>query len=439
MISGGYPQSIFVAGNPPAVLNCSICMQVARNPHRCEQEHVFCLDCISTWLRDHHTCPMDRSKLCRHNLSVFRLAQDMLNDLQIRCPNVSAEDAAPAAAAGKEQDLSPHVSSSLGACTWVGRVQEERAHSDVCPYARVRCTWKECALIFRRCDLAAHVLTHCLQNCVDCQEEYEKDKAHLHRKSCKKRRVPCSNGCGEEDIVFDAYEEHKASCPYEEVQCPHHSSVGCTFKTKRNAMRNHANDIQAHFMPMMAALGESRAQVNALTASQTLMRIELEVHKLLLSDQEDKYTSGYFFWRIGSPSIPNMSLVNQRSGPCKIGAHTFTLLLRADPAAQSPTATDPTGLGIFICLESGSHLPTGRSCKVKAKVRVNKLNARLGSKVLIRECHVIMGEIRPPHFNIGRNYDSAHPDFIPSLSELKRALDGNDLLEFEVYIRYEIG
>ena len=307
-LTGGYPQSLFVAGVPPAVLNCSICLNVARNPHRCAQEHVFCYTCISTWLTNHYTCPMDRSKLCdnkgcTHNgsngnccsLQVFRMANEMLADLIVRCPNYAevemhADADANANADGadavkvktdsgaavetgtgteEEEDSSRSVGSaesSSGAlkgvvplqqvCTWTGKVSDEHTHSLTCPLAVVYCPWKECKYAntttssantehaqsrLRRHELLAHVASHDLQKCPDCHEEYSNAPSSSssssagtatiplsqHRKIyCLKRKVPCTNGCGEEEIVFDTMTQHKAVCTYEQVNCPYHSVIG---------------------------------------------------------------------------------------------------------------------------------------------------------------------------------------------------------------------
>ena len=55
----GYDVARFV-GEISEELICSICSEILENPLTTDCEHLFCRECINDWLRDNHTCPIDR-------------------------------------------------------------------------------------------------------------------------------------------------------------------------------------------------------------------------------------------------------------------------------------------------------------------------------------------------------------------------------------------
>ena len=59
---GGYPNELFVQPVDEN-FNCAICNDVAREPMLCNHDHLFCADCICTWLQYKSTCPIDRREL----------------------------------------------------------------------------------------------------------------------------------------------------------------------------------------------------------------------------------------------------------------------------------------------------------------------------------------------------------------------------------------
>jgi len=491
-IEGGYPKALFKAGSPPAFLFCSICLDVARNAHRCAEEHVFCLSCITTWLKKGHSnCPMDRSPLgdsVGRPLQVFRMAQDLVNDLEISCPNVTAEDRAVAEARFAEASL----------CKWSGKVRDEQAHAASCCFQRVSCGWSGCSVKVRRDEQQLHMSKHDLQACPYCQVLFprrslqeassssstpatatasasgggglgvEKDLLLArHTEQCSKRPQQCPNAGCETTCLGEDMAAHRAQCAQEVVPCTF-AEMGCKYTAKRTEMQAHTADMPVHFQILMSSMVQTRAQVASLSHSLMHTQIELECLKLLQSDHHERFTSGYFYWQL-PPNTPlhlNNAVIEGnitpppgqhavmthifRSVPGKIGENSFSLWLQVNKTLHVTPPVPPTStgagapqpplqgsIGLFVCIDNGASLPPNRHCAIKAKVRVNSLSST-GVRTPIQDCQVIAGDLRPPNFTIGRQYSAARPDFMPSYETLLEVLARGDTLEFGTFLRYEM-
>lgn len=66
--------------------HCIICTTVLENPVQSPCEHIFCNDCIITWLTVKNTCPADQCLLRVEDLkSVPRYFRNLLDKMKIRC------------------------------------------------------------------------------------------------------------------------------------------------------------------------------------------------------------------------------------------------------------------------------------------------------------------------------------------------------------------
>jgi len=416
------------------------------------------------------------------------MAQDLVNDLEISCPNITAEDKALAEARFAKASL----------CKWSGKVRDEQMHCSTCSFQRVPCGWAGCSLKVRLDELQLHMSQHDLQACPHCHVLYPsrslQDASSIstltpgaaaaaggvagvgggglllaqHAEQCSKRPQKCPNAGCETTHVGEEMAAHRQNCELEIVPCTY-AELGCKHTARRSEVQAHANDMALHFQILLNSMVQTRAQVTSLSHSLMHTQIELECLKLLQSDQHERFTTGYFYWQLpastplhlnnpvleaNSPSPPpgQQAVLAHvfRSVPGKIGENSFSLWLQvnktitASPSApptstgtSAPQPSSPGTIGLFVCLDNGASLPPNRHCSIKAKVRVNSLSPA-GVRTLIQDCQVIVGDVRPPNFTIGRQYSTARPDFMPSYETMLEVLARGDTLEFGTFVRYEM-
>lgn len=68
-------------------LRCQVCLGVLQDPLQAiECEHSFCRFCITEWLKNSTTCPVDRNQLKVNQLQqIPRIVRNLINHLQIHC------------------------------------------------------------------------------------------------------------------------------------------------------------------------------------------------------------------------------------------------------------------------------------------------------------------------------------------------------------------
>ena len=126
--------------------HCSICYNVLKEPRMCRNnEHIFCLDCISEHLRvNSQTCPECNEHLSVDTLRRARLASNILSKLKINCDHASR--GCPEFTC--LEDLETHVANcgfvpvlcSNAECGMVINKQERVHHETaVCQYRKVKC------------------------------------------------------------------------------------------------------------------------------------------------------------------------------------------------------------------------------------------------------------------------------------------------------------
>ncbi len=126
--------------------HCSICYNVLKEPRMCKNnEHVFCLDCISEHLRvNSQTCPECNEHLSVDTLRRARLASNYLSKLKINCDHASR--GCPEFTC--LEVLETHVANcgfvpvlcSNAECGMVINKQEKDHHETVvCQYRKVKC------------------------------------------------------------------------------------------------------------------------------------------------------------------------------------------------------------------------------------------------------------------------------------------------------------
>jgi hypothetical protein len=309
----------------PSGIHCSICLDVARNAHRCSDEHVFCYDCISKWLSANKTCPIDRKVLCMHSLTKFRFVQDIVNNLQIRC--LSSKNSCM----DYQDDPNELHDKDLGCCDWNGKVADEAVHLQRdCEHVFLACTVQQCCMQIRKKRMQEHINEHDLHTCAYCPSALEGIKAlEEHELICLKRVMLCNNGCGEE-FVADQLQIHQSNCELQEIHCPYHQSIGCLYQCKREKMKDHANDIPGHFLSLMKTVAENKAHTQQLDRRVQMLSIHNECMKL---SQNPKLTTGYFCWK--GIKAADLMLRNYKSTSQNIGALKFRIEAGSSPPAIS--------------------------------------------------------------------------------------------------------
>lgn len=151
-------------------LSCGVCLSVFVRPVRTPCGHVFCAECVETWLPLKAECPECRAPVeSRTVLSPDRLADRLVSNLTGFC------------------------SLRKGGCTWVGKRGELPTHlGRECPCVPIYCPTDGCGAEMRRDELAAH-----LETCAPPTSPVE-----------------CPFGCGAR-VGRAALESHRAECTLE--------------------------------------------------------------------------------------------------------------------------------------------------------------------------------------------------------------------------------
>jgi TNF receptor-associated factor 4 len=134
---------------------------------------------------------------------------------------------------------------------WTGTLAQ---HEQTCSYALICCP-KGCDEMIQRYKLSSHINEECLKRpyCCDfCGKlgTYE-EIMNRHKNECPRRYVACINysrGC-REFVQRRRAEGHRATCPFQVIQCKFEKNIGCQFQTLRKnseIMQNHEADSNYH-------------------------------------------------------------------------------------------------------------------------------------------------------------------------------------------------
>ena len=129
-------------------LHCSICYNVLKEPRMCRNnEHLFCLDCITEHLRvNSQTCPECNEHLSVNTLRRARLANKYLSKLKINCDHASR------------------------GCPKFPCLEELKTHVATCGYAPVLCSNAECGMEINKQDKVRHETEVCEYRRVKCHD-----------------------------------------------------------------------------------------------------------------------------------------------------------------------------------------------------------------------------------------------------------------------------
>ena len=177
--------------------HCSICYNVLKEPRMCRNnEHLFCLDCITEHLRiNSQACPECNEHLRVDTLRRARLANNYLSKLKINCDHASR------------------------GCPEFTCLEELKTHVATCGYAPVLCSNAECGMEINKQDKVGHETEVCEYRrvkCHDCgqiQEDVETlkrslleldEKVEANNKEMKDNLVEVKKALGKLDAKVEA-------------------------------------------------------------------------------------------------------------------------------------------------------------------------------------------------------------------------------------------
>src|SRR5688572_6473783 len=71
---------------PDEDLICCICQLICRDPTETPCSHLYCHNCIRTWLQTNPTCALDRTPLRIQQLHPSAFARRKIESLRLTCP-----------------------------------------------------------------------------------------------------------------------------------------------------------------------------------------------------------------------------------------------------------------------------------------------------------------------------------------------------------------
>jgi len=202
-------------------LNCSICQCIFRepsttnngNPKAQEEDlkepcgHVFCENCITSWLTNHNTCP-----ICRRNLDLKQITPEMrlrrkIRNLRCKCHN------------------DPINCASEGTIGRDGVWWKE--HAKVCLYEQISCPLCSTFTCIRR-SMSQHTreCPKTFVGCPRCGEIYNLKDKKEHESNCLNRPIVCKD-C-KQTVSFSSQQFHLENlCPLGSIPC-NFSTMGCS-------------------------------------------------------------------------------------------------------------------------------------------------------------------------------------------------------------------
>ena len=150
-------------------VTCSICMQLLdtpMSPGGCQEGHTFCASCLRDALKATPRCPTCRAASSPDALTRNRFAENVINELRMRCAHGAAPPSAePDAKRQKKEEVVEIQKGAVVAassCSWRGKVADYQAHLAECLFEPHSC--KHCGAMVCKRDDARHAVV-CTVTC----------------------------------------------------------------------------------------------------------------------------------------------------------------------------------------------------------------------------------------------------------------------------------
>ena len=337
-------------------LICQICSEVLDESRSgCNEGHLYCEGCLTTWIRQTPTCPSCRQNIDADSLVRNRLVDKLVAALQVKCANHMAGGRSKKQRTGDDsegdgENTDPQTGRSTAAasqvsggdgCDWAGALSALESHRDVCAWERIACQSPGCAMRLPRGEMPAHA-EGCPRRrvtCEVCAEEMDAQSlATVHPSACPRRLMPCPNECGASLPVCEHAAHAEADCPLSRVACPF-AAQGCAARPQRRDASRHLTE----------AAGE-----HAALASARVHALEASVQQALDAVKELAAANVQLAAKVGAVTATNTQL------SARVGA--------ADGAMKQLTAAN-------------THLSAKVGAADGAVKELTAANARLGAKV----------------------------------------------------------
>lgn len=236
----GYPDTIFLVKDKDFL--CSICFKYFRDPLSCcKDQHNFCRICITRWLRQQDTCPLDRNVLKLDDLKENDILKMKILSSTVKCD-----------------------------CLWEGELHNLEQHELDCPCKIVNCDFKFNptfkGLMLRKYnadfwrggdvdDLHGRIFDYAIENNITLHEDVGVSVSDQIYKIWRDTTRSCQwTGCRNE------IEEHRKVCVYRSMQCERcgedyvakFEGLHDIFCSVRNAK---PINVSGNFMPAMKLYG----------------------------------------------------------------------------------------------------------------------------------------------------------------------------------------
>lgn len=221
---------------------CPLCKGVYYNPYVDKCGHVFCRECITTYLQAYHQCPFSKQQITTENLNKLVFMTEILEKQSVKCKN-----------------------RSFG-CDWIGRLSELETHMDYsCKRQIIACpNFGCCEKIFRE-EKESHVALcdYRIVCCEFCLIFIPFIEIKKHYEVCPKFIMDCLQQCGKK-VERKEMEKHiEELCLNTVISCPF-AGVGCEHVGAKKDLKKHfEKDNAEHMLFMFACLVKSQRSVNA--------------------------------------------------------------------------------------------------------------------------------------------------------------------------------
>ena len=199
---------------------CTLCKGIYKDPTIDDCGHVYCRDCLSTYMETSLTCPVSSNPLDKNKINSIKFIASILDKQFVYC---------------KKRFLN---------CQWVGKLFDLEAHlKNECLKNEVKCRNLDCKKFVLREEEEAHYLVceHKRVPCKDCGNEILLSDQFNHSKVCTKYKVDCYQKCGEliERGKLDFHA--KSICENSIVQCIYYAQ-GCLEKILKKNFSAHLTE-----------------------------------------------------------------------------------------------------------------------------------------------------------------------------------------------------